>query len=110
MEAIPKILLYYEREDGAVPVRDWLDWLEERDDVTYDRIVKFLDRVEDGSTSNFEPVGGGVTELWMDFGPGYRIYFGQDGRELVILLVGGDKSTQQTDIATAKEYWRDYNA
>jgi putative addiction module killer protein len=46
----------------------------------------------------------------MDFGPGYRIYFGQDGRELVILLIGGDKSKQSEDIATAKEYWKEYNA
>jgi putative addiction module killer protein len=60
--------------------------------------------------ANFRPEGEGVTALKMDFGPGYRIYFGQDGKELVILLIGGDKSTQDQDIATAKKYWRDYNA
>jgi putative addiction module killer protein len=61
-------------------------------------------------TSNFKPEGEGVTALKMDFGPGYRIYFGQDGRELIVLLIGGDKSKQSEDIATAQEYWKEYNA
>src|SRR5208283_4910488 len=100
----------YETEDGKVPVSDWLDDLKAKDEGTYDRIINFIDRVECGSTSNFKPEGEGVTALKMDFGPGYRIYFGQDGKDLVILLIGGDKSTQQEDIATAKRYWRDYNA
>lgn len=110
VDAVPKTLWFYERADGAVPVRDWLDMLSRIDQQTYDRIIDFLERVEDGNTSNFNPVGSGVTELKMDFGPGYRIYFGQDGRDFVILLIGGDKSTQEKDIATAKGYWRDYNA
>lgn len=100
----------YERPDGSVPVSDWLDALRARDLVTYGRITNFIDRVESGSTSNFRPEGEGVTALKMDFGPGYRIYFGQDGPELIILLIGGDKNTQEDDIATAKSYWRDYNA
>lgn len=110
VDAIPKTLLFYEREDGSVPARDWLDDLERGDEPTYDRIIRFLERVEEGNTSNFRAVGEGVTELKMDFGPGYRIYFGQHGTELVVLLVGGDKSTQDKDISTAKDYWRDYNA
>jgi putative addiction module killer protein len=100
----------YEMKDGTVPVSDWLDALRERDEDTYDRIINFIDRVENGNTSNFKPEGEGVTALKMDFGPGYRIYFGQDGKELIILLIGGDKSTQDEDIATAKTYWGDYNA
>jgi putative addiction module killer protein len=100
----------YETEDGSVPVSDWLDELQAQDQASYDRVINFIDRVENGNTSNFKPEGEGVTALKMDFGPGYRIYFGQDGLELIILLIGGDKSTQTEDIATAKKYWRDYNA
>jgi putative addiction module killer protein len=110
VEAIPKTILMYERDDGRVPVSDWLDDLRARDETTYDRVINFIERMENGNTSNFKPEGDGVTALRMDFGPGYRIYFGQDGRELIILLIGGDKRTQHEDIATAKEYWSDYNA
>jgi putative addiction module killer protein len=55
-----------------------------------------------------KPVGEGVSERRIDFGPGYRVYFGQDGQRLVILLVGGTKQRQQRDIAQAKAYWQDY--
>jgi len=53
-------------------------------------------------------VGSGVFEYRIDFGPGYRLYFGRDGEQLVILLIGGTKQRQQDDIATAQTYWRDY--
>lgn len=69
-----------------------------------------IDRVQRGSLGVHKPVGEGVVELIIDFGPGYRVYVGQDGRELVILLIGGDKKSQTTDIKTAKEYWKTYNA
>jgi putative addiction module killer protein len=100
----------YENQDGTAPVVEWLEDLHAKNIETYDRIINFIDRMEEGNTSNFKPEGEGVTALKMDFGPGYRIYFGQDGKELVILLIGGDKSTQQEDIATAKKYWRIFNA
>jgi putative addiction module killer protein len=51
-----------------------------------------------------------VSELVIDFGPGYRVYYGLDGRDIVILLAGGSKATQQKDIHAAKQYWRQYNA
>lgn len=110
MEAIPKDIQYYTLEDGSAPVIDWLEGLKSKDVSTYDRIIKFIERVEDGNTSNFKPEGGGITELKMDFGPGYRIYFGQDGKTIIVMLVGGDKSTQTKDIATARAYWSEYNA
>ena len=53
-------------------------------------------------------VGGGVWELKLDFGPGYRVYFGQDGADLVRLLVGGDKTSQRKDISKAQQYWTEY--
>lgn len=110
MDAIPKTIQFYELDDGSTPARDWLDALELCDSVTYDRIISFIDRVEDGNTSNFKPEGEGVTALIMDFGPGYRLYFGQHGNDLIVLLIGGDKRTQTRDLATAKEYWRKFNA
>jgi putative addiction module killer protein len=55
-------------------------------------------------------VGEGVHELKIDFGPGYRVYFGNDGAELVVLLGGGDKKSQDSDIKMAQERWKDYNA
>ena len=93
-----------------MPVRDWLDAMRASNRTTYDRIINYIDRIEMGSTSNLKPEGEGVTALKMDFGPGYRIYLGQDGNDLVILLIAGDKSSQTEDIRRAKEYWRDYNA
>ena len=55
-------------------------------------------------------MGEGVVELKIDFGPGYRIYLGQDGDSLIILLCAGHKGSQTRDIETAKEYWRQYNS
>jgi putative addiction module killer protein len=64
--------------------------------------------VERGSFAAAKPVGAGVSELRLDFGPGYRIYFGRDGETLVILLGGGTKKRQQTDIVTAQALWQEY--
>ena len=72
------------------------------------RIRTRIARVRLGNLGNCEPVGGGVLELKIDYGPGYRVYFGQVGTKLVILLCGGDKSSQTEDIRRAIEYWEDY--
>jgi putative addiction module killer protein len=69
-----------------------------------------LKRVELGNLGDHHGVGEGVYELRIDFGPGYRVYFGEDGKRLVVLLIGGTKKTQRRDIETAKRYWSDYNA
>ena len=65
-------------------------------------------RIELGNLSNVKGVGAGVFEYRIDFGPGYRVYFGKDGETVVILLGGGTKKRQDRDIATAKERWKDY--
>jgi len=70
------------------------------------RIQARIDRVEMGHFGDSEPVGEGVSELRIFYGPGYRVYFVERGAVVVILLSGGDKSTQQTDIAKAKEIAR----
>ena len=68
-----------------------------------------LKRVSDGNFGHTRSVGEGVVELKIDFGPGYRVYFGIDGNN-VVLLLAGDKSSQEADIESAKKYWKDYNA
>ena len=64
--------------------------------------------MENGNFSNVKSVGNGVSERRIDFGPGYRIYFAKDGDNLIILLGGGTKKRQQSDINKAREYWKDY--
>ena len=77
----------------------WLDGL--RDARARARVQVRVERLAAGNPGDVEPVGEGVSELWIDYGPGYRVYFKKHGREVVILLAGGDKSTQSADIKTA---------
>ena len=72
------------------------------------KVATALERVADGNLSNVKAVGDGVLEYKIDFGPGYRIYFGRDGDRLIILLAGGTKKRQQNDIRRAKANWEDY--
>ena len=72
------------------------------------KVAITLIRMEQGNLSNAKGVGGGVLECRIDFGPGYRIYFGKKGDTLIILLGGGTKKSQQQDIETARELWREY--
>ena len=65
-------------------------------------------RLRLGNFGDSKSVGEGVLELRIDHGPGYRIYFGRDGSDVVILLLGGDKRSQSKDIETARVYWADY--
>ena len=74
------------------------------------KIVKRLERVSDGNLGHSRSLGEGVWEFRIDFGPGYRVYFGQIETTIVLLLCGGDKSTQEQDISTAKKYWREYRS
>ena len=107
MEATPRTLRFYRTANGKDPFVQWLRGL--RDARGRNVIRVRLNRIEAGNLSNCEPVGEGVHELKIDFGPGYRVYFGDDGAS-IILLLGGDKSSQASDIKKAKEYWRDYKA
>lgn len=93
--------------DGHSPFGYWFGDL---DAIAAARIGVALVRLEQGNTSNVKGVGGGVFETRLDFGPGYRIYFGKDGDQIVILLGGGTKKRQDRDIANAKLAWTDYKA
>lgn len=90
---------------GRSPFRRWFDGL---DPQAAAKITIVLARLELGNLSNVKSVGGGVIEARIDFGPGYRVYFGRDGDALVILLGGGTKQRQQNDIAAAQARWVDY--
>jgi putative addiction module killer protein len=103
MQAIPRKILLCHSDDGRVPFKEWL--FETLDPVTRARIEARIDRIEDGNFGDVKPIGEGVSELRMDFGPGYRAYFGQKGTE-VHLILGGTKDTQEKDIAEAKAFWR----
>ncbi|NJO39317.1 MAG: type II toxin-antitoxin system RelE/ParE family toxin [Cyanobacteria bacterium CRU_2_1] len=106
MKVQPKEIQLYLTSDGRVPFIEWLDTLKNIKAQTV--INKRLDRVRLGNLGDFKSVGAGVFELRIDFGPGYRVYFGQVGSTLVLLLCGGDKSSQDRDILKAREYWQDY--
>jgi putative addiction module killer protein len=81
----------------------FVTWLADlRDERARARILKRLDRAGQGNLGDVAPVGGGVSEMRIFYGPGYRVYFVQRGSELIVLLCGGDKSTQSTDIEEAK--------
>jgi putative addiction module killer protein len=101
-----KVVEYYQTADDRVPFREWLASLKDRGARA--RIRTRIDRLILGNLGHCAPVGHGVLELKIDYGPGYRVYFGQVGSTIVVLLCGGDKSTQHKDIATAHDYWEDY--
>jgi putative addiction module killer protein len=82
--------------------------MEEIDGKAFDTVNIRFKRVANGNFGVAHGVGDGVSELVIDFGPGYRVYFGQDG-DTVVLLTGGTKRTQTKDIARAKVLWKEYN-
>ena len=90
---------------GKIPYRDWLVKL---DAATRARVIAAVLRMEHGNFSAARGAGSGVSELRLDFGPGYRVYFGKDGERLVILLGGGAKKRQQADIDAAHAIWSEY--
>ena len=102
----PKTVIVYRSPAGNELFTDWLNSL--RDPTTRRRIFKRLLRLEQGHYGDAKPVGSGVIELRFFFGAGYRVYFGEDGDTIVVLLCGGDKSSQGRDIERAQAYWKEY--
>jgi putative addiction module killer protein len=95
----------YLKEDGRSPFGIWFDGL---DAPAAAKITTVVARMEHGNLSHTKPVGKGVYENKIEFGPGYRIYFANDGKKIIILLGGGTKKGQSRDIRRAQEYWKDY--
>ncbi len=108
MEAQPRQIQRYLTPDGRIPFNEWLASLRNLKAVT--KIEARLLRMENGNLGNYRSVGEGVFELRIDYGPGYRVYFGQLGSTIVLLLCGGDKSTQDQDIRIAQQYWQNYRS
>jgi putative addiction module killer protein len=90
---------------GRSPYASWFRKLNSRAAA---KVATALVRMEQGNLSNTKSVGAGVFEARIDFGPGYRVYFGKEGDTVVILLGGGTKKRQQHDVESAKRLWREY--
>jgi putative addiction module killer protein len=104
----PKEVVAFRAKDGQVPFEVWLDDLDDKRAVA--RVLARLARVRQGNLGDCKSIGEGVSELRVDYGPRYRVYFGQRGQTLVVLLCGGDKRTQDRDIRLAKQYWQEFKA
>lgn len=98
-------VVVYATEDGRAPFEDWFEALNAQAAL---KVTTALARIEAGNLGDVKHVGQGVSERRIPFGPGYRIYFGQDGDTLVVLLTGGTKKRQSKDIEQAQAYWADY--
>ncbi|MCP5108907.1 MAG: type II toxin-antitoxin system RelE/ParE family toxin [bacterium] len=101
-----KTMKIYLDSNGKEPFIEWLESIKDR--KTRHRIVARLDRLEVGNPGDHRHLEDGVFELRLHFGPGYRIYYGEDGPVIIILLMGGDKSTQSKDIKKAISFWTKY--
>ncbi len=106
MNTQPKEIRLYRTQDGLCPFEEWVARLKDNDAEM--RIDVRLARLEMGNPGDVKAVGEGVSELRIDYGPGYRVYFGRVGATLIILLCAGSKRTQTADIKRAKKYWDDY--
>ena len=101
----------------AIEVREYIDahgrnpfrrWYRSLDEGAAKRMQSVVTRMGEGNLSNVRGVGSGVLEYRVNVGPGYRVYFGRDGDTLIILLGGGTKARQRTDIRRARDLWREY--
>lgn len=106
--ASPREILIYTTADGHAPFSEWINALR---DVAGRAIIRArINRVRLGNFGDCKTIGGGVLELRIDSGPGYRVYLAKEGSSLVVLFTGGDKRSQKRDIAQAQKYWEDYRS
>lgn len=101
-----KVVKIYQDNSGKEPYTIWIQSLKEQ--TTKARIQQRIRRIELGNFGDCKLLKQGVWELRLDFGSGYRIYYGEDGSKIVILLCAGNKKTQQKDIEKAIQYWTEY--
>ena len=106
MKVKPRQIVFLELENGKSPFEQWFSSI--KDSKFKQAIVARITRVRNGNFGDHKSVGDGVFELRIFKGSGFRVYYGLDGDELVVILGGGDKRTQAKDIQAAKELWRKY--
>lgn len=104
----PKQVIFYADENGNEPFQAWINSL--RDKQGRRRIIRRLFRVQQGNYGDVKPIGKGLSELRLFFGSGYRVYFGEDAGNIIVILCGGDKDSQGRDIENAKAYWKEYKS
>ena len=102
----PRKAIIYETKERKRPFEQWLNKL--KDVVGQAKILARIERAESGNFGNYGELGSEIFELKESFGPGYRIYFSIDRKDLIILLIGGTKRSQKSDIQKARTYWKDY--
>lgn len=96
----------YTTPEGNDPFKDWVASLADR--VARARVLARVQRMAAGNFGDCKPLDGGVWELRIDHGPGYRVYYARAGGRVILLLIGGDKRKQKADIANAIDYWQDW--
>lgn len=96
----------YQTKEGKRPFELWLKGL--KDVVGRAKILARVERAESGHFGNYRDLGEGLYEMKESYGPGYRVYFSIDKGEIILLLIGGSKRTQESDIQKARTYWEDY--
>lgn len=107
--AVVRKAKFFKEDDGSEPVKDWLKEMKRKKKfVEVQRINTRIGRAELGNFGDHRILEGAFGELKIDYGPGYRVYFGLEGEELIILLSGGTKNDQQGDIDLAKSRWERY--
>jgi len=99
-------ILRYVTESGKDVFGEWLDGL--RDIQAAAKIIVRIDRLSTGNVGDCKPVAGAISEIRIDWGPGYRVYYAMVDRTTVLLLCGGDKRKQAADIKRAVRYWEDF--
>ncbi len=95
----------YKTRDGKIPFEQWFLSLAKKAAA---KVTAAIAQMEAGNLGDHKSAGGGVLERRIHFEKGYRLYYAKDGTDIILLLCGGTKSRQQSDIKVAKEYWKDY--
>jgi len=103
---IDTTILHYRTTEGRYPYRDWVESIDDK--KVRAAVLARVDRLSFGTFGDWKAVGEGVCELRIHFGAGHRVFFGRQGQTVVILLCGGEKRSQDSDIKRAKRYWKDY--